>query len=107
MVCIGLCLSGCLAIRKHPVGLEPVARTLEQADFDDLGESEGESSSFNLLWLVPVTRPVSYDAAVIDAISKRDGDNLINVRYWIERQFWVMGTIQVLHVRGNVIKYRR
>jgi hypothetical protein len=107
LVCSALCLSGCLSVRKHAAGIEPLARALEQSDFEDLGESDGESSSFILLWLIPVTRPLSYDAAVDDAISKKDGDNLINVRSWIERQYWVMGTVQVLRVKGSVIRYRR
>lgn len=100
-------LSGCISGQTHVAGLEPQARTLEGTDYADLGAAEGESSSFHLFWFFPVTRPINYDQAVEDAVSSKGGDNLINVRFWIERQFWIMGTVHILHVRGNVIRYQK
>ena len=99
--------SGCICIQTNVAGLEPQARALESGDYVDLGVSEGESSSFHLFWFFPVTTPMDYNLAIEDAISSKGGENLINVRFWIERQFWIVGTVQVLHVRGNVIRYQK
>lgn len=98
---------GCLSIQTQVGGLEPQAGRFDDAPFEDLGYSEGESSSFRLLWMFPVTAPISYNEAVEDAISKKGGDGLIEVRTYVERQVWIVGTIQTLYVKGKVIRYQK
>jgi hypothetical protein len=107
VLCVSIALTGCLSIHTNVAGIEPIARSLEVKDYEDLGTAEGESSCFHLFWFLPVTPPLDYDKAVTDAISKKNGDNLINLRFWIERQINIMGTIHVLYVKGNVIRYKR
>lgn len=99
-------LSGCLYSHTRVGGIEPQARIIDQ-NYRVLGESEGKSSSFNLLWIIPVTPRVSYERAVYEAISKLSGDNLIDVRTWLERQIWFGGMVEILHVKGKVIQYTR
>jgi len=104
--CLSIC-SGCLYKGLRVAGLEPQAKTMESKKYRVLGEAEGTSSSFNLLWIIPVTPRIDYDKAVTDAINNLRGDNIINVRTWFERQVWIIGMVEILHVKGTVILYER
>ena len=106
ILAIGLMvLPGCLRSGLRATGIEAQAKIVLPGAYRVLGEAEGTSSSFTLLWVFPVTPRVNYEAAVNDAITRLGGDNLINVRTWIERQFWVAGTVEIVRVRGTVIAY--
>ena len=98
-------VSGCLHQRVRCTGIGPQAKVMENKKYRVLGESEGVSSSFNLLWFIPVTLRIDYDRAVNDAISRMKGDNLIEVRTWKEVQIWIVGMVEILHVKGKVIQY--
>jgi hypothetical protein len=100
-------VSGCLHQRVRCTGLGPQAKVMENKEYRILGESEGKSSSFNLLWFIPVTLRIDYDRAVNEAINKMNGDNLIEVRTWKEVQIWIVGMVEILHVKGKVIKYEK
>ena len=100
-------VAGCLHKRVRPTGLGPQAKVMENKKYRVLGESEGQSSSFNLLWLIPVTVRIDYDRAVNEAINSLHGDNLIEVRTWKEIQIWIVGMVEILHVKGKVIQYER
>jgi hypothetical protein len=100
-----LIVSGCLYKGVRVVGIEPQTKQLDTVSYTVLGESEGKSSSFNLFWLIPVTPRTDYDRAVNDAITSMKGDALIDVRTWLERQIWIIGMVEILHVRGKVIQY--
>lgn len=99
-------LCGCLAKYSRPGGVRPSYLAMRDGAYDIQGEVSGESSSFNLLWLIPVTPEISFDAAMQDAIRSKGGDNLIDVRWEWEQQHWIVGTVTVLTVRGKVISYR-
>ncbi|MBN2157941.1 MAG: hypothetical protein JW807_01005 [Spirochaetes bacterium] len=99
--------TGCLYSHKRVAGLEPHARLIEARNYRVLGEYEAKSSSFNLLWIIPVTPRIDYDRAVNEAVAAMRGDNLIDVRTWMERQFWIVGMVEILHVKGKVIKYEK
>lgn len=100
-----LALTGCLSARTSVSGLSPSAYELQGKRYQELGPAEGQSTSFNLFWILPVTPRVSYQAALENAIAKQKGDNLINVRVWKRREYWVVGTLDYLYVEGTVIKY--
>jgi hypothetical protein len=106
LIC-AILVSGCLHQRVRSTGIGPQAKVMENKKYRVLGESEGQSSSFNLLWFIPVTLRLDYDRAVNDAISKMNGDNLIEVRTWKEVQIWIVGMVEILHVKGKVIQYER
>ena len=99
--------NGCLYNRARPTGIDQQARIMENRQYRILGESEGTSSSFNLIWFIPVTPRVNYEKAVNDAITGMRGDNLIEVKTWIERQVWILGMVEILHVKGKVIQYEK
>lgn len=97
--------SGCLSMRDHPVGIWPVARETGTMPYEVIGEAEGVSSSFTLLWIFPVTPRISFTEAVSDALRSRGGDNMIEITSWRERNIYLVGTVNVLHVKGKVIRY--
>ena len=68
--------------------------------------SEGQCSSFHFLWLVPVTIPADYNKAIDQAINEKGGDNLIDVRYYHEKKYFLLGVIDVFRVSGLVIRYK-
>ena len=100
-------LAGCLSIKEIPGGIEPSARPLEYGRWEELKEAEAESSGFKLFWVLPVTAPADFSQAVDEAIGTEGGDNLINVRWHHERQVWILGTVEIIRVKGKVIRYER
>lgn len=96
---------GCCASHTRVKGLSPSAYPLYEKPYEELETTETLSSSFHLLWFIPVTSQADYKKAIDEAINDKGGDNLINVRYWHERQYWLVGRIDILHVRGKVIRY--
>jgi len=53
-----------------------------------------------------VTPLANFDRAISDAINQKNGDDLIDVSWYIERQYWIVGTINIIHIKGKVIKYK-
>jgi hypothetical protein len=98
-------LSGCISHQTHPRGISPHAYTLQQKKYEIIARSRGQSSSFRLFWFVPVTDQAAYERALAAMIHEKGGDNVIHVRSWHERQYWIVGTIDVLYVEGDVIRY--
>ena len=104
---ISIFISGCLHFSTRAAGIEPQARIFENKKYTVLGEAEGQSSSFNLLWIIPVTPRIDCKKAADQAVESKNGDNLIEVRTWKERQVWLLGLVEILYVRGKVIRYER
>ncbi len=102
-----LLATACLHFNTRVTGIEPQAKSFTAKKYEVLGEAEGQSSSFNLLWVIPVTPRIDYDKAVNQAVQSKRGDNLIDVRTWKERQVWILGYIEILYVKGKVIRYER
>jgi hypothetical protein len=96
-------LNGCIYVKTHPAGLIPSAHRASPS-YETLGEAEGESSAFTLLWFAPVTTPVSVDTAINTAIRSKGGDNLIGASVWNEKQILIIGTIDTLYVKGTVVR---
>ena len=96
---------GCLARYTGSGGIEPAYRPMEGKKYETVGQAEGESSSFNFFWLIPFTPAHRLEEAVDNAIGEKGGDNMINLRWWFERQYWILGTINVIQVQGTVVRY--
>lgn len=99
--------SGCLYLKNHPGGIFPQAKESGSLEYDVIGEAEGTSSEFILMWVARVTPEISFDDAVNEAIRSKGGDNLINVTSWREKKVYMVGTVNVIHVNGTVIRYLR
>jgi len=99
--------SGCLYFKNHPGGIFSQAKESGSFQYDILGEAEGTSSEFILMWMFRVTPEISYDDAVNEAIRSKGGDNLINITSWREKNVYMTGTVNVIHVKGTVVRYLR
>lgn len=99
-------MAGCVSVKTSLTGVSTNARTMEGMDYEVLGEAEGMHSAFRLFWILPVTPRADREKAVEEAVASKGGDNLIFVRTWRERQHWVLGTVDIIHVRGLVVRYR-
>jgi hypothetical protein len=97
--------TGCITT-LHVAGYEPHVRPLKSLQYEILGEAESFTSNYNLLWFFNVTPLANFDRAISNAINQKNGDDLIEVSWWIERQYWIVGTINVIHIKGKVIKYK-
>jgi len=98
--------TGCLMKYTHPGGIMPSYHPMEDRAYEETGWSTGETSSFHLLWVLPVTPELSLDRAVKEAIHAKGGDNMTDIRWWYATQHWIVGTVCVVHVKGRVIRYR-
>lgn len=98
-------LTGCLSSRIYPAGIEPSVSQLKDKAYEILGEAEGQASSFSLLWFITVTPRADIDRAISEAISEKGGDELIDVRWWTERKVYIVGAVEIVHVKGKVIRY--
>jgi hypothetical protein len=107
LIACALIMTGCLYNRTRLTGISQQAKVIENRQYRILGVSEGTSSSFNLLWFIPVTPRMNYEKAVNDAVAGMRGDNIIEIKTWVERQVWIVGLIEILHVRGKVIQYEK
>ncbi|HOP62834.1 MAG TPA: hypothetical protein PK358_06980 [Spirochaetota bacterium] len=99
--------TGCLYSGAHPLGVEPSAKFMESAEYEVIGDGEGRSSSFTLFSLVRVTSGCDGNEAVDEAVKCRGGDNLIEAVFTRERKIYIIGTVDIIHVKGKVIRYLR
>lgn len=95
-------LLGCSVM---PAGITPAADDLANQQYEVLGKANGSASHFSLFFFLPLGK-ADIDAAIREAIAKRGGDNLINVRYWQRASWALIGTIITIEVEGDVIKYK-
>lgn len=100
-----LILTGCLYSKSHPAGIEPSAKFMESLDYEVIGDGEGSTSSFTLFSVIRVTPNLNYGEAVDEAIKSRGGDNLIESIFTRERRVYIIGTVDIIHVKGKVVRY--
>jgi len=97
----------CISSRIYPGGMEPAAALNPDAEYEIVGTGEGMASSFRLFWVFPVTPAADINRAVREASASYEGDALIDVRWWKEKKVYILGTVDIIHVRGKVIRYKR
>ncbi|MDH5717892.1 MAG: hypothetical protein OEZ22_09665 [Spirochaetia bacterium] len=92
---------------NYLAGYEPNVRPLkENTVYEVLGKSEAVASNYNLFWLFTITPRPDINRAIDDAVQQKNGDELIDVSWINESEYWVVGTIEKLIVKGKVIKYK-
>jgi opacity protein-like surface antigen len=106
LLCSLLSLVGCATI---PQGTAPSASPLISEDgkprqYQVLARAEGNAGHFTLFGFIPLGRS-DIDAAIHDAVATYQGDNLINVRYYVNSAYYFIGTSTSITVQGDVIKY--
>jgi opacity protein-like surface antigen len=106
LFCVLLLLGGCATI---PQGTAPSSSPLVSEDgkareYQVIGRAEGSAGHFTLFGIIPFGRS-DIDAAIQDAIATYQGDNLVNVRYYVNSAFYLVGSSTSITVQGDVIKY--
>lgn len=106
------CLGGALADKGGAIinmNHSPSATIIRSEDYKTLGESEGESSTYYLLGLIPVTPPLNIDYAMSQAVQKiPNGSSMVNVRTWIESHYYFpVGKVLVLKVKGDIVDLKQ
>lgn len=96
--------SACLGMRTHVKGIEPSARPLNTGKYEIIEPAEFAVSSFKLFWIFPVTPDLKIHETIEEAVNNRGGDNLIEMQVWHERQYWIVGIVDIIHVKGIVIR---
>ncbi|WP_143463931.1 hypothetical protein [Leptospira kirschneri] len=91
--------------RVRAPALYDSATIIRTSGYDILEESEGESSTFFILGIIPITNPISIDYALSQAVQKVPGGrSIVNIKVWHETHvMFPLGTVSVLKVKGNVI----
>ncbi len=98
--------SGCIYSRVKSSGIEPYVSQLRSSEYEIVGEAETQISNMSLLFLVSVTPRPDYNSAILEMVSEKGGDDIIDVRTWIEKQHWIFGTVTIMHIKGRIIKYK-
>ncbi len=96
--------SACIGIQKHFKELKPSAQPLTAKKYEIIEPVEFQASSFKLFWFFPVTPGINIDKTIDDTVSSKGGDNLIDMQVWHERQYWILGTVDIVHIRGKIIR---
>jgi hypothetical protein len=102
-----LLLPGCIYSKSHPVGIEPSAKLMESTKYEIIGDGEGSASSFTLFSVIRVTPELNSSAAIDEAVKSRGGDNLIEAVFTKEKRVYIIGTVDIIHVKGKVVRYLR
>ncbi|PJD99915.1 MAG: hypothetical protein CK427_15135 [Leptospira sp.] len=91
--------------KVRDISIQPEATRILSSNYEILGSSIGESSTFYILGFIPITTEISMDYALSQAVQKiPNGQTMVDLKVWHEtRYFFPLGTVSVLKVRGNVI----
>lgn len=106
LILLALSLVGCATI---PQGTSPAASPLISEEgkpktYEVLGKAEGSAGHFTLFGFIPFGR-ANIDAAIQEAVAQQQGDNLINVHYYVNSAWYLIGSSTSITVKGDVIKY--
>lgn len=94
--------------RVRSPGMYDSATIIRTSGYDVLEESIGESSTFFVFGMIPITNPISIDYALSQAVQKVPGGrSIVNIKVWHETHvMFPLGTVSVLKVKGSVIGNR-
>lgn len=94
--------------RADNMHMTPSATIIRSDGYKILGTEIGETSTFFLFGLIPVTNPVNIEYALSQAVQKIEGgESMINLVIWNEiHYFYPLGTVSVTKVKGDVISLK-
>ncbi|MCX8123901.1 MAG: hypothetical protein N3F66_07020 [Spirochaetes bacterium] len=93
-------LHGCVT----PMGMTSSSTPLHnKVIIENLGQAQGSDWSWSLFGLWSVGRP-DMDNAINEAIASKNGDALINVRWYQKHYYFVLFSVTKVIVTGQVIK---
>lgn len=104
------CLGGITDRGGHVrnTGFISEATLIRKDKLNILGPSDGESSTYFFLGLIPLTNPLNIEYAMSQAIQKiPGGDTMVNIKIWHETHYYFpLGTVSVVKVEGDVISVK-
>lgn len=85
----------------------PAATIVRGSSYKTLGTAQGESSTFIILGLFPITRPLNIQYAMSQAVRKVEGgQSLVNLKIWHETHYYFpLGKVSVVKVEGDVVSF--
>lgn len=88
-----------------PMGMTSSSTPLEGKKVaSNLGKAEGRDSAWSVLGLWSIGRP-DIDKAIEEAVKSKNGDAIINVRWYEKTYYFVFASYTELIVYGDVIKF--
>ena len=106
IIILQLSITSCFYSKVKPISVSSSSHEIK-SEYEVLGDAEGFSSAFKLLWFIPVTPKMSLDNAIDDAIRSKGGDALIEVTAQSENEKWIVGTIDGIRVYGKAIRFKK
>jgi flavin-binding protein dodecin len=103
-----LIIAGTLLLQScvTSMGMTSASTPVDGKEMELLGKAEGRSPRvFTILSVYQFGRP-DFDAAISDAVRQREGDALINVRWYEVTSYFVVVTTHHLVVTGDVVKFK-
>lgn len=100
-----LFFSSCVSLSTKAGGIEPNFLPMQGKAYEVAGKASGESSSFYFLWCIPFTPQHRLEEALQSAMQEKGADNLIDIRWHLERQVWILGTVYVIHAEGTAVRF--
>ena len=94
--------------REDNIHITPSATIIRSEGYKILGTETGETSTFFLFGLIPVTNPVNIEFALSQAVQKVEGgESMVNMKIWNEiHYFYPLGTVSVTKVRGDIVSLK-
>lgn len=94
--------------RTDNMHIAPSATIIRSEEYKILGTETGETSTFFLFGLIPVSNPVNIEYALSQAVQKVEGgDSMVNMTLWHEvHYFYPLGTVSVTKVRGDIVSLK-
>ena len=96
--------NSCFYSRVKSISVSSTSQEIT-SEYEIIGEAEGFSSEFRLLWVIPVTPRMSLEDAVNEAIRSKGGNAMIEMTAKSEKQRWIVGSIDGIRVQGKVIRF--
>ena len=107
LILLAACSGNHVGLRKTaPGGLVPSLTNLDRP-YTILGTAETRVSTFQLLWLANVSGPPDFERARRELTQQQKGDDVIQVSWYLEKEYWILGTVNILHIKGTVVKFDR
>lgn len=105
LILLSLFLAALLGSCVSPVGLTSSSTPLQGKIIEEnLGASEGSHGSVAVLGLYSIGRP-DIDIAIDEAVKKKGGDALINVRLYESTSYFLLFSYTKVIVKGDVIRF--
>ena len=97
-----LLVSACM---HTPGGVAPSNVPIDGRAYRVVGDTAATDSSIWILGILPVTGSNTTEAALREAINKRNADALIDITIEAYTQWWILWVRHVTEVRGRAIKF--